>query len=97
MSYLKTFFRLLLGLFMTYAGLWRLHLVLVCYCCGRKRQLLVHCWHSFMSPSSLAISTSTSITLMPLVSTPTICVLSVCSFSQSLFSSLFGAQEAGSS
>ena len=125
MSYVKTFFRLLLGLFMTYAGFSHLTFnrqefvaqvptwlqfsegftdfvvlasgVVEIACCGRKRQLLVHCWHSFMSPSSLAISTSTSITLMPLVSTPTICVLSVCSFSQSLFSSLFGAQEAGSS
>ena len=112
MSYLKTFFRLLLGLFMTYAGF--SHLTFnrqefvaqvptwlqfsegfTCY--GRKRLWWVHYWPSSMSPSSLATSTSTSITSMPLDSTLTTCVSSACSFSPSLSTSLFGALEVGNS
>ena len=84
MSYLKTFFRLLLGLFMTYAGF--SHLTF-------NRQEFVA-----QVPTWLQFSEGfTDFVVLASGSTPTICVLSVCSFSQSLFSSLFGAQEAGSS
>ena len=96
MSYLKTFFRLLLGLFMTYAGFSHLTFNRQEFV-AQVPTWLVHYWPSSMSPSSLATSTSTSITSMPLDSTLTTCVSSACSFSPSLSTSLFGALEVGNS
>ena len=105
MSYLKTFFRLLLGLFMTYAGFSHLTFNRQEFVAQVPTWLQfsegftwwVHYWPSSMSPSSLATSTSTSITSMPLDSTLTTCVSSACSFSPSLSTSLFGALEVGNS
>ena len=106
MKYLKLFFRLLLGLFMTYAGF--SHLTF-----NRQEFVAqVPTWLQFSEGFADFVVLASGVVEIALglgmlllwkkkavvgALLALICVLSVCSFSQSLSSSLFGAQEAGNS